>query len=218
MAPRARKRARDAVLQPRREPDFHQARSRRSYLALIDAATDLFAAHGYDAVGTPEIASKAGMSVGTFYRYFDDKHEIYLEIVRRWLARGYAETLADLAPDRFDDPTREGTIAHVVAALFRHVLERPELTRSFMEMSLRDDEVGEIRRAIDELGRERIAALISAIAPRDIVPDPQATAFVIYGCAMQCAYGLAIHLGPPPIDPARARKALALVIERALFP
>src|SRR5215475_2297223 len=82
------------VLRPTREPDFRQDRARRSYLALIDAATALFGAHGYDAVGTPEIAERAGVSVGTFYRYFDDKHTIYLEVARRTMASAYQETIA----------------------------------------------------------------------------------------------------------------------------
>src|SRR5882672_2504458 len=88
------------VLRDPREPDFRQDRARRSYLALIDAATALFGAHGYDAVGTPEIAQRAGVSVGTFYRYFDDKHEIYLEIARRTMAAAYRKTIAELSPER----------------------------------------------------------------------------------------------------------------------
>src|ERR1043165_5996300 len=78
------------VLRPAREPDFHQDRARRSYVALLDAATALFSARGYDAVGTPEIAHRAGVSVGSFYRYFDDKHEIYLEIARRTMIAAYS--------------------------------------------------------------------------------------------------------------------------------
>src|ERR1044071_1604227 len=89
------------VLRPAREPDFRQDRARRSYLALLDAATALFSVHGYDAVGTPEIAQRAGVSVGTFYRYFTDKHEIYLEIARRTMVAGYHKTIANLGPERF---------------------------------------------------------------------------------------------------------------------
>src|SRR5262245_51546963 len=89
------------VLRAVREPEFRQDRSRRSYLALIDAATTLFGSQGYDAVGTPEIAERARVSVGTFYRYFDDKHEIYLEVARRTMAAAYTETIANLGPERF---------------------------------------------------------------------------------------------------------------------
>ena len=50
------------------------------------------------------------------------------------------------------------------------------------------------------------------------MPDPEATAFVLYGSAMQCAYGLAGYTGPPLVGAERAKKALVSFIERALFP
>ena len=201
---------------PRRE--FRQERSRRSYQALLEAATELFAAHGYDAVGTPEIALAAGVAVGTFYRYFDDKRELYLEIMRGTMVAAYSQTLERLTPDRFVGRARHETISEAVGLLFDHVLERPELTRSFMEMSLRDAQVAELRRAFEQLSCERLAALIAAITPRVLVPDPEATAYVLYGSGMQCAYGLAVQLVPTGIDRERARSALTMFIERALFP
>jgi AcrR family transcriptional regulator len=206
------------LLRASKEPDFHQERARRSHLALIDAAIELFSAHGYDAVGTPEIAQRAGVSVGTFYRYFDDKHEIYLEISRRILAEAYSATLEGLGPERFAGLARHETISETLAVLFEHVLARPQLTRSFIEMSLRDPAVAELRRAFDTLSVQRLTTLIAAIAPRAVVPDPEAAAYILYGSAMQTAYGLAGHVGEPPIDRSRARRALTSFIERALFP
>lgn len=207
-----------AVLRATREPDFRQERARRSYLALIDAATALFAAHGYDAVGTPEIAERAGVSVGTFYRYFDDKHEVYLEIARRTLVAGYHKTIADLGPERFLGRGRRDTIDQTIAVLFDHVMAQPELTRSFRAMSLRDTQVAELLRAFEQVSVGRIATLIAAIVGRDVVPDPEATAWVLHAAATETAYGLAGHVGPPPIGAERARKALTDFIERALFP
>jgi AcrR family transcriptional regulator len=206
------------ILRAGREPDFRQDRSRRSYLALIDAATVLFGANGYDAVGTPEIAERAGVSVGTFYRYFDDKHEIYLEVVRRTMVTAYRETIANLGPDRFVDRARHETISATIAILFEHVMSRPQLTLSYHEMSLRDPDVAALVRAFEELAVSRIASLISALVPRDLVPDPEATAWILHAAATQTAYGLAGHGGPPPIGAERARKALTDFIERALFP
>jgi AcrR family transcriptional regulator len=214
------KRPRDpeALLRATKEPDFRQERSRRSYLALIEAATELFSAHGYDAVGTPEIAQRAKVSVGTFYRYFDDKHEVYIEIIRRNMVAAYRETIEGLTPERFLGRARHETISETVAILFEHVLERPQLSRSFTEMSLRDPEVAELRRAFETVSLQRLTHLIAAIIPRSVIPDPEATAYVLYGSAMQCAYGLAGHVGEPPVDAERARKALTAFIERALFP
>jgi AcrR family transcriptional regulator len=207
-----------AVLRPSREPDFRQDRSRRSYLALIDAATELFGTHGYDAVGTPEIAQRAGVSVGTFYRYFEDKHEIYLEIARRTMVAGYHKTIADLGPERFLGRARHETISEAIAILFDHVLSQPELTRSFREMSLRDPQVAQVSRAFEQVAVGRIATLISALAGRDVVPDPEATAWVLHNAVVETAYGLAGHRGAPPISAERARTALTDFIERAVFP
>jgi AcrR family transcriptional regulator len=213
-----RARSPEAVLREPADPEFRQERSRRSYLALIEAATELFAQQGYDAVGTPEIAQKAGVSVGTFYRYFEDKHEVYLEIMRRTIVGAYERTVEKLTPDQFVGRARHETIAAAAGVLFDHVLGRPQLTRSFMEMSLRDQAVAELRRAFEQLACQRLASLITAVTSREHVPDPEAFAYVLYGMCMQCAYGLAVHLVPPAIDRERARLALTAFIERALFP
>ncbi len=218
MARRARLRTPEYILRDVPVPEFRQERARRSYDALLEAATALFAHHGYDAVGTPEIALKAGVSVGTFYRYFDDKHEVYLEIMRRTMVAVYSETIAAMTPERFVGRARHETIADAVDLLFQHVLANPALTRSFMEMSLRDPAVAEIRIAIEQLAIQRLSALITAVTRRDVVPDPEAFAYIVYGSAMQCGYGLTVHLVPSGIDRARAHAALTAFIERALFP
>ena len=208
----------EVLLRATREPDFRQERARRSYLALIEAATELFSAHGYDAVGTPEIAQRAGVSVGTFYRYFDDKHEIYLEVARRTMIAAYSATIEGLGPERFIGRARHETISETIALLFEHVLSRPQLSRSITEMSLRDAEVAELRRAFETVSIQRLTVLVSAITPRDVIPDPEATAYVLYGSAMECAYGLAGLIGAPPVEAARVRAALTTFIERTLFP
>ena len=94
-------------------------------------------------------------------------------------------------------------------------MSRPQLMRSFAEMSLRDPAVGELRGAFDTISIQRMSALIAAIATRDVAPDPEATAHVIYGAAMDCAYGVAF--GRYRLEAERAKRALAAVIERALF-
>jgi AcrR family transcriptional regulator len=208
----------EALLRATKEPDFRQERSRRSYLALIEAATTLFASHGYDAVGTPEIAQQAGVSVGSFYRYFEDKHEIYVEVARRTMISAYKETIEGLGPERFVGRGIHETISATVQVLFDHVMSRPQLSRSISEMSLRDSQVAELRIALETVSVRRLTELISAIVPRTIVPDPEATAYVIYGSAMQIANGLAEYVGAPPVDAERAHKALVAFIERGLFP
>jgi AcrR family transcriptional regulator len=47
-----------------------------SHARLEDAALELFAERGFDAVSTTEIAQRAGLSKATFFRYFRDKPEV----------------------------------------------------------------------------------------------------------------------------------------------
>jgi AcrR family transcriptional regulator len=48
--------------------------------AILHAARELFAGYGYDNVTIAEIARVAGVAAGTVYLYFENKHDLLLEI------------------------------------------------------------------------------------------------------------------------------------------
>lgn len=194
---------------------FTQERARRTYEALVAAASDAFLEHGYDATGTPDIAARAGVSVGTFYRYFDDKKQIYLEVTRRHMAALYHQVMDRLTPERFAGKEARATITETVNILFDQVNRHPTMHRVFLEMSLRDDDVMALRRAFDAISHEQLTRLIAAICPA--VADPEATALVVLVAAGECASVIAGIRGPLPIDTARSKAALSSLIHRALF-
>lgn len=51
--------------------------------AIVTAAAELLSAHGLEGLTTNRIAKRAGVSVGSVYRYFADKQAIVAEIGRR---------------------------------------------------------------------------------------------------------------------------------------
>jgi AcrR family transcriptional regulator len=51
---------------------------------LLEAALDLFETRGFDAVAVPQIAAKAGVAVGTVYRYFETKEALVNALYRQW--------------------------------------------------------------------------------------------------------------------------------------
>jgi AcrR family transcriptional regulator len=67
--------------------------------ALIEAATAVFAEHGYDAATTREVAERAGCSEGLIHRYFMGKHGLLLAIMQS-KAAGVLEDLGSGLPDR----------------------------------------------------------------------------------------------------------------------
>jgi AcrR family transcriptional regulator len=76
----------DKRLRPRKEP--RQARGRETRARILDAARQVFAAHGYAAGTTNRIAAAAGLSVGSLYQYFPNKDAILVELVDAHLADG----------------------------------------------------------------------------------------------------------------------------------
>lgn len=64
-----------------------QARSKNTTQILLEAASQVLVQEGYDRATTNRIAERAGMSVGTLYRYFDDKEDIYLEVLEQIYAK-----------------------------------------------------------------------------------------------------------------------------------
>jgi AcrR family transcriptional regulator len=63
-----------------------QARSRARVRRLLDAAEDLLAADGAEALTTTRVAEAAGVSVGSLYQYLPDKGAIVEALARRYLA------------------------------------------------------------------------------------------------------------------------------------
>ncbi|MEQ8437080.1 MAG: TetR/AcrR family transcriptional regulator [Ilumatobacter fluminis] len=65
-------------------------KARRTRASLVDAATEVFAKQQYLGTNVADIVSRAGVSHGTFYTYFDSKEDIFrevgLEMQRRFLA------------------------------------------------------------------------------------------------------------------------------------
>lgn len=94
---------------------------------ILDAAGELFATDGVDAVSMAQIAAGAGCSRATLYRYFPDRPALQLAFVQREAVRVGALVAADLAGvGRGADLLTEG----VLAAL-RHVRANPALLAWF---------------------------------------------------------------------------------------
>jgi AcrR family transcriptional regulator len=67
----------DGVVKPEQAPgSLIQRKQLRARQRIVDAADELFALHGYDAVSVTDIAARAEVGRTTFFRYFGDKTEV----------------------------------------------------------------------------------------------------------------------------------------------
>jgi len=71
----------------------------RRQRSLIEAATTVFAEHGYDAATTREVAERAGCSEGLIHRYFGGKRGLLLAVMESKAAE-VLEGLRSALPDR----------------------------------------------------------------------------------------------------------------------
>lgn len=86
---------RDHRIRPRKTP--RQVRSVETRARILDAAADVFEAHGYDAGTTNRIAEAASLSVGSLYQYFPNKDAILVELLEQHLSEGAARVHEVLA-------------------------------------------------------------------------------------------------------------------------
>ena len=208
-----------SVLQPR---EFKQRRSAATYEALLRAAARVFARKGFEAAQTPEIAADAGVSTGAFYRYFDDKRAVFVEVVAQHLRQSHDEVMAKLLPERFLGKLandRRRAIDMVIDVLFDRIKRDADLERVYMAMSFSDPDVMRLRAEYEAEGCAALAKLIEIIVPKSVVPDPAAAARVIGITAVEIAAdraGLRPRAGAPGND-AAIKTALREMLYRYLF-
>jgi AcrR family transcriptional regulator len=82
-----------------------QGRSRATVAAILEAAVQVLERDGEEGFNTNAVAERAGVSIGTLYRYFRDKRAILIALARREtaaVADAFARRgeTAGLAPDR----------------------------------------------------------------------------------------------------------------------
>lgn len=151
----------------RRERNKEQKQQR-----IFDAAAELFAAHGYAAVTTQQIAERADVATGTLFRYAASKAELLLMVHNEYYRR--ALDTAERALPRSDD------VADCVAALLTPIVESgrqsDENTAAYQQAVMfggpSDRYRGEALELIARLQRRLAATLAEAWASR----HPGATA------------------------------------------
>jgi AcrR family transcriptional regulator len=96
--------------------------------ALVEAATAVFAEHGYDAATTREIAERACCSEGLIHRYFGGKRGLLMAILRMKQA-DIVSSLNELAPPRT-------TLLEEIEGLLFYQLDSMSRNREFMRVSV----------------------------------------------------------------------------------
>ena len=117
---------RDAVLEKAAEnPAGTAAR-------ILDAAEEVFAADGYEAASTREMARRAGVPFGAVHYHWGSKKELWEAVVRRLGDRTRETVLQNLVPGR----TLGATLDNMVDAFLELLIANPNTARIGYRMVL----------------------------------------------------------------------------------
>jgi len=182
---------------------------------IIEAAKKLFSEKGFYRTNTKEIAKEAGVAVGSFYMYFEDKKPLFLEIFRSYYREITEKVLnRDLHLLTVEKDTKI-LINSLIDMLYRAHTLAPQFHREAMAMIYADEEV----RAINDEEEERVISLlvkfIELHRDRVRIKDFEAAARVVHKSAEEVIHAMKIF--GPRISEERMLKELKEMIHRYLF-
>ena len=115
-------------MSPRTEQQYEKIRDIRKK-EILDAAFELFANEGFDVTSISKIASKAGISKGLLYNYFDSKEDLIKIIIFNGL-----DSLA-----QFIDPNNDGILTkqemkYFLDEMFNALIEEPRFWKLYFNL------------------------------------------------------------------------------------
>ena len=141
--------------------------------AILDAATRLIVAQGFDGVSMDEIASDAGVSKLTVYSHFGDKESLFGEAVRAHCEAGMPASLFEADPTM---PLRE-RLTSIGRAFFAMVMT-PEAIAGHRILCSPQVAASNMPAVFWEAGPQRVQSSFTALLERRIargeldIPDP----------------------------------------------
>ncbi len=192
---------------PRKTP--RQRRSQALVDALLQATARVLAARPLDEVTTNEIAAVAGVSVGSLYQYFRDKHGLAAALIERKAERdglSLVEALDRAACDRFEDAA--AVLVRATVDLHRR---DAALLRALLSLVGPTGRYGAVR-DLAARARDDVMARLAVYAPSLRETDLALASFIV-GRALEEVVHAAVLERPDVLDhPAFADELTHLVV------
>ncbi|MGL5152947.1 MAG: TetR/AcrR family transcriptional regulator [Clostridium sp.] len=87
---------------------------------IFKAALELFSDNGYEFVEMKEIAKKAGVSIGTLYNYYENKKEIFIEV----LNESWEETFIKISKIMDNENNDDDKKREIIRTLYYDITNR----------------------------------------------------------------------------------------------
>lgn len=192
-----------------------QARSIEKKKRIVDAAIDLFSEQGFQGTNAKEIASSAGVSVGTFYAYYKDKKTLLVDIL--------GQHVDDVDQSIFHELTQMIPAGASGREIIRRAVEvshkthhhSPGLLRTMLAMRYTDEDIARLGEAETEALIDKFSMLLGTMKDRLRVTDMEAAARIVTNAFKETMHSVAVF--GPKIEQDRLFEALIDMTATYLF-
>jgi AcrR family transcriptional regulator len=191
-----------------------QLRGIETQTQILTAGFDLFGRKGLHGTNSREIAAAAGVSVGSFYTYYKDKRQLFIELIHAHCG-DILEVLNRFRVEEHLDDDPRGVVHRLIATIWDlHDAVYP-LNQKAITLRETDPEIAHI---IDEQERaiaKRLLALLTAVVPRLRVRDMETAAWLVVRIIIGVMLG--VSRAKPSAGKERMVEEMTDVICRYLF-
>ena len=181
---------------------------------LLDAATRVLERDGYAQMNTNRIAAEAGVSIGSLYRYFADKDEIF-ETLRERTVGVIADRLTEAMTRSLDLPTYEG-VRCVVAAFVDALRDQAAVARALINdvpLGVHTNTLPEIEHRLAQFTRIYGYQQLKGLDDAEIDGRIHLAMGITVASCLRIAFDTPSHLDPEHlIDTVAAMLALGLTV------
>lgn len=163
---------------------------------ILEAATQVLARQGYPSMSTNRVAETAGVSVGSLYRYFSDKQEIF-ETLRLRASEAILHDLTTAIAAAAGQPPRAGVRA-VIAALVAALEEHGPVVRALVNevpMGTQSNVLPEIERGLATFTRIYVSQQLPDLPAAEV----DSRIYLAMGVTLNSCLRIALEK-PPELD------------------
>jgi AcrR family transcriptional regulator len=173
-------------------PDEQDVRRR-----LLDAASEEFAARGYEAATVRDIVARARANLNSINYHFGSKQELYAAVLRHQFA--LSEAAHPQRPDPREESAPEAALRAAVRRLVTFLLDPHSLLPRLYAMELVNPSPAFATMGPGATQQSALAAAVSALLGEQ--PDPALVARCVRSIYSQCAYFMFVRKVLPIVDP-----------------
>lgn len=200
-------------LEPRKPPV--QRRSKATVEAILEAAAQVFEAHGYAAGTTNRIAMSAGVSIGTLYQYFPSKEALAVALLEQHIEeiqRQMREWVGHMVAERHE---LHDALEHYVGGMLDVHVQRPRLQHILLEETPLPENVHSLLLDAEHQLAKTMAGLLR-IYPDVRRPNLEHSAYVTIHTVEALTHRFAAHPDDHTIDQAALQMELVAMLETYL--